>query len=734
MSVIAVVNLSGIEQRDDMIELGAFYVSDNELNGEIRGSRRFEHVQTQSGSVDRYMAYITIYGNAGDLITFKLYNHELAKELDYVTEQTITFTVDGTIGNNEEPFVIDFDKFVADNEGFSELTQNDNVIINANLSIEESNNIVVKSLKISEDASLTIKEGGVLTVTENITNEDVNALIIEEGGQLIHNNAGVAAIYKNNIVVPSNPWGEEDNTGWQFVSSPVENISTDDFIPTAGDYDLYMYDGTSETQWKNFKQMGSVTYDFNKSNVEDWTTIDEDGDGLVWKHYYYPRPLTGYFYSESYGDDGDINAENYLVSPKVYVNRGTKLSFKAKVGYIEIPETFKVLLSKKSNTEVSDFTYELESYEITNNEFTSFTIDLSDYAGNEVYIAFYHYVKEYGSLKLIIDDVQFINDNVFEKGRGYLVSYQNEEDIAEFKGNLNYLASDNPYQINFKYHPNTLAQFNLVGNPFAFDIDWSKNVETNNVYDGFATLDAKQGRYVYNSSGTIKAGEGFMVRTMEGGYSYITFKRDVAKYYRNENNNINITASSNKGSDNLIIRFDEEEISGFPKLVNFNDKIASIYVKEENTPYAIRNYNNDVNEIPIYFDAVEMGTYTLSFDIEGNFEDVCLLDKKTGECVNLLLENEYSFIAGSDDTKQRFILKFDNGQQSTDNSHFAYINNGNLIVDAEGSVQIIDMMGRVVIAVDNHGGIINISNLKDATYIVRCVNENEVKTQKIVVL
>ena len=44
------------------------------------------------------------------------------------------------------------------------------------------------------------------------------------------------------------------------------------------------------------------------------------------------------------------------------------------------------------------------------------------------------------------------------------------------------------------------------------------------------------------------------------------------------------------------------------------------------------------------------------------------------------------------------------------------------------------MMGRVIMTEENHNGSINISELNNAAYIVRCVNENEVRTQKIVVL
>lgn len=730
MSVIAVVQLCGEEQRDDMIELGAFCVSDNELNGELRGSRRLTHIKTANGSVNRYMAHITIYGNAGDVITFKLYNHELKKELDYVTEQTITFTVDGTIGTNDLPYVINFDKFVADDESLAQLSPSDDVIVKAHLNVKNGSDVVVRTLKIYENSSLTIKEGGVLTVTGNITNNNAESLIIEEGGQLVHNNAGVAATFKNNIVIPSNDWGEDDNTGWQFVSSPVENVSTEDFIPVSGDYDLYMYDGTSETQWKNFKQMGSVTYDFSSNPFDNgWTSI-VNGDGDGWKF----QTKSKYMYSASADEDGnDIDIENYLISPLIKVNN-TILSFKvsSRLGDNEYPETFKVLLSKESNTEVSDFAYVLGDYKITNSNFTSITIDLSDYAGNDVYIAFYHYLENVGSDRLSIDDVQFINDNRFEKGRGYLVSYESES-VSEFKGNLNYLAAGESYQIDFNYYPEILAQFNLIGNPFVFDIDWETDVNVNNVYDGFATLDAEDGGYVYKDKGIIKAGEGFMVRTTEGNDNNIIFSRSSTRTYRKEYNGIDIMASNDKGSDNVIIRFDEEETAGFPKLRNFNENIASVYVKDKNINYGILNFSKDVNEIPLYFEAKEMGTYTLTFDIKGKVENLYLIDRLTGDKVNIIMEKEYTFVAKANDSAERFVL-LANAQSlnSETQSNFVYVNNGELIINAKGSIQIIDMMGRVVLSEENGMAHINVSDLKNSAYIVRCVNDDEVKIQKII--
>ncbi len=751
LSIRVMIFIDGVEQRNENIEIAAF------CGDELRGNERTKHVKGSNptyGEVDSYLAALTVIGNDGDVITFKLYDHSTETEYEMFSNETITFETNAVHGNPYDPFHLTFtiphpnNTFTGSGswddasnwENSKVPTEKSIVTIDGDALITD--NITVYSLSINETKSLTIKDGGVLTVNETLTNADVNALIIEEGGQLIHHNEGVSATFKNEIEVPTGIWGEEDNTGWQFISSPVNNVNVNDFVPANGDYDLYMYDGTQELQWINFKQMGSsILYDFNQRTINDWTTIDADGDGLGWEHYYKSRPLTGYFYSESYGENGDIYAENYLVSPKITVNHSTKLSFNAWITYVfdpeygELPETFKVLVSEGSNESVNDFV-ELESYSITNNSAQTIIVDLNRYAGKEIYIAFYHYVEEFGSEQLIIDDVQFLNENNFEKGRGYLVSYQNEDNVAEFKGNLNYLAEGESHQIDLNHYPeNILAQFNLIGNPFAFDLTWENDVDINNVYDGFATLDATNGGYVYKENGTIKAGEGFMVRTNETGNNYIRFSKASRRSYRAESNSINIIASNDKGSDNVIIRFDDEVKSGFPKLVNFNERLANIYVKEENVNYGIMNFNTAIDEIPLYFDAKEMGTYTLTFDVKGDYENLYLLDKMTGEKINLLLENEYSFIANSNDYTERFIIKMDNSQQTTDNSHFAYVSGEELIINAEGTIQIIDMMGRMIYSnnVESSNNRINVSDFNRATYVVRVINENGVKVQKIVV-
>lgn len=88
---------------------------------------------------------------------------------------------------------------------------------------------------------IVIKDGGVLNVQE-IFNEDPYAIIIEDGGQLVHEYSNMKATVKKHIEGYGNR-----SADWQLIALPLYNndenplnYPIDDF--TVGDYDLYAYD------------------------------------------------------------------------------------------------------------------------------------------------------------------------------------------------------------------------------------------------------------------------------------------------------------------------------------------------------------------------------------------------------------------------------------------------------------------------------------------------------------
>ena len=154
-------------------------------------------------------------------------------------------------------------------------------------------------------------------------------------------------------------------------------------------------------------------------------------------------------------------------------------------------------------------------------------------------------------------------------------------------------------------------------------------------------------------------------------------------------------------------------------------------MKENGKRYGILNYDENVEEIELYFDAHKMSEYTINAISSVDYASVVLVDRFSGVETNLL-ESSYTFQAMTDDKRDRFVLRM--SKDVVDES-FVYRSGNELIVNAEGKVQILDVMGRVVYNSDivdsNHR--INISAFNSAAYIIRVVNTNEVKTQKVVI-
>ncbi len=335
------------------------------------------------------------------------------------------------------------------------------------------------------------------------------------------------------------------------------------------------------------------------------------------------------------------------------------------------------------------------------------------------------------------EDLEWINykghddfETKFQPGRGYMASYT-VDGIAEFVGEFN-----NATSFTFdglKYHGDDIKaqidNFHLLGNPFTFDMKWNdNNIAASGLAVGYAVV-TTDGGYTYAQTGEIKVGDGFFVKVV-GDAPSLTYTANTRS--RNKDNNyINLIASGKAGQDNVIINFADNGRDGFNKLENFNKDIAEIYVTENESRYGILNYSEDVEEINIYFNAKMMGYYTINALTNADFANVTLVDRLTGVETNILTDS-YTFQAMADDAPNRFILRMSHKAES---ENFVYRSGEELVINAEGSVQIIDVMGRIVYSNDvvNDDHRVNIGSLKNAAYIVRVVNANEVKTQKVVI-
>ena len=330
------------------------------------------------------------------------------------------------------------------------------------------------------------------------------------------------------------------------------------------------------------------------------------------------------------------------------------------------------------------------------------------------------------------------NFQTIELGRGYL--YANAENTTlEFTGNIN--TEDVNYTLTADGEK--LTGFHLVGNPYTHDISFNHLSADAELANGYYVLNGEGawGATLGNEGDVIKVGQSALIKTTSDGTLTIgkelratsnEQKRNGSKF-KVQSSKLTISVFNSTYSDKAFVVFDEGV--GLDKINHENENIPLLYIPQGDTDYAIAMMDENVSEIPVSFEAMTMGQYTISLQQENcDFEELYLLDKETGEKVNIL-EEDYTFMATTADNAERFVLLKDNGQQTTDNSHFAYQSGEDLIINVEGAVQIIDVMGRIIYSNDvtSDNSRIDVSGFDNAAYIVRVVNEEGVKVQKLIV-
>ena len=197
--------------------------------------------------------------------------------------------------------------------------------------------------------------------------------------------------------------------------------------------------------------------------------------------------------------------------------------------------------------------------------------------------------------------------------------------------------------------------------------------------------------------------------------------------------------------DNAILSFNEGSKLG---KFYFGEQDANIYIPQGQEEYAIA-FSESQGEMPLNFKAKENGTYTLTVSTTLNsklstlnFNYLHLIDNMTGADVDLLAPElvegpaSYTFTAKTTDYESRFKLVFSADEDVCEpNESFAFISNGNIIVNGEGTLQVIDVMGRIVrtVGLSQSGSRTTTDGMTAGVYVLRLINGDDVRTQKIVI-
>jgi hypothetical protein len=142
--------------------------------------------------------------------------------------------------------------------------------------------------------------------------------------------------------------------------------------------------------------------------------------------------------------------------------------------------------------------------------------------------------------------------------------------------------------------------------------------------------------------------------------------------------------------------------------------------------------------MPVNFRAAENGTYSLSVEVsDTEMAYLHLIDNKTGVDVDLLANPSYTFEANANDYESRFRLVFNatGVEENNTNETFAFFNGSEWVINTTGNatLQVVDMMGRVLSSEQINGNTAVNLNQAAGIYVLRLVNGENVMVQKVVV-
>lgn len=277
----------------------------------------------------------------------------------------------------------------------------------------------------------------------------------------------------------------------------------------------------------------------------------------------------------------------------------------------------------------------------------------------------------------------------FVPGRGYLYAVQALNPVKSFVGLLNGGPVSRPIT-NSISAIDSLAGFNLMGNPYASSIDWRINQGySRNMLqpDGggywiwiWSALNNNYG--VYNSASTQEMGtnnvsayispmQGFFVEAASSGT--FEFKPQAQTHQATDmwlrssetpalRQQIHVKVKGPGGGDEIQLSMGDQRIQGGArKLFSPIAEAPSLYMNWRGGRYSTKRmvHADSARFETIQFAAGKDGEYTLSTDLEiEGMETVYLEDLQTGHVQDLSVESSYTFNARVSDNPNRFVLHF----------------------------------------------------------------------------
>ena len=634
---------------------------------------------------------------------------------------------------------------------------NDNCVETDLSSIDKTDNVIIAISKDDEYYAMSQKKGSSgqpLAKELDVLNGKIMSAISDDMKWNIAYDKGDIVIY---------PAGDDES--WLYCTSGSNNnavrIGTNDenqvFEMKSVEIDDVVY--SNYLYNKNTERFVGAYYD--KDEAIDWRAYKLTASGAFpanikgqTYHFYKSEGKSYYCTSVNIPQAQTIATnttwENVSVLNKIIVEKGVTLTIN---GAIACSDASNLVIKDggqmlhNNNGVMATIEKEIKGYGATNEGWYTISspllnnVELSDIEGlipstndYDLYrydepTSFWENVKEHTN-----------NFTAFEAGRGYLYASKQDATIS-FVGEVN--GESKSYTLS-KTEGINLSGFHLIGNPFTHNIYKGKDaaIDDENLVLGYYTL-SNSGAWLVNVSSEepIVPCQSILVKTIALGDVVVNKTNKTPSRGLNADEMLKVVVANKDYEDKAYVSFGEDY--GLEKVNHQNKDVPMIYVPVDGVNYAIATIDSEIKEIPLSFVAKMMGQYTISIKMDKEtFEEVYLVDKLTGNETDMLTE-EYTFIATTNDTPDRFAIKLRKENSLEDEiggmDKFAYVDNGRLIVNnvsGDVVIDVYDIMGRKIACSltknTDTSCSVEIDGCQAGVYIVRLSDKTGIHSQKII--
>ena len=383
------------------------------------------------------------------------------------------------------------------------------------------------------------------------------------------------------------------------------------------------------------------------------------------------------------------------------------------------------------------------------------------------------------------EEIVYTNEPNVVPGKGYFAATR-EETFLQCQGNLN--SANVTYDLTKSNHVPRHG-YNLLGNPFQAYLDFDKFATANAGGTGAIWSDLRRAfytildednpeifvgtdgadslvfyrTYAYGSSTNdgvspgryIHPHQGFFVLLEDNATATAKFNLDqrnasktVNASFRDQENVdyplVNLFAvEANGNADVVTVELGRPEAGGAPLMSGMRIGNGKIWCHYDDTDYTVAFTEPGLSEANIRFETVEDTEYTMRWNTRnGDFGYLHLIDNITGADVDCLTANEYRFSARKSDYKSRFRLVFEftgvdenEDGNSSGLANFAFMMGDGLVVTGEGTLQVFDLNGRMLLSRELRDvqTTIQLPQVANGVYMLRLTDGKQSRVQKMVI-